>query len=148
MQKQTCVVLPLPPPMRSSPRTVSLAPVNAMVMLGVIACLCFSAGEGLRLTPLPALRLEQVGPSGLRTPVSLASGDARHLSGPLDLPAKSQIQKRGKRDTHDSECPPAPGYFGDFRVNPIRPSNANDQVAHTSRLLDTHAPDRAPPFVS
>ena len=62
----------------------------------IIGSLCFSVGEGLRLTPFPIAELSQAQDSS--TVVSVKDS---HVSlsryGPLDVPAQSQ--KRGKRNT-------------------------------------------------
>lgn len=121
--------------------------MRAIIVIGVIACLCFSAGEGLRLTPLPAFPLNEVRLWGIRTVATLSESTTRHLSGPLDRPAKGQIQKRGNRDTLECECPP-PGCFTDSPFYSTRPSSAEHQVAHASRLSDLRPLGRAPPLVS
>ena len=121
--------------------------MRANVTIGVIACLCFSAGEGLRLTPLPTLSLEEVRLSGIRTVATLSQGTIRHLSGPLDRPAKGQIQKRGNRETLKCEFPPA-GCFTHSPFYSTRLSSADHQVAHASHLSDARPLGRAPPLLS
>jgi hypothetical protein len=79
-----------------------LAPVtNSFVMTAallavIIGSLCFSVGEGMRLTPFPVTALSQIEDASTafsvkETNVSLSK------YGPLDVPAQSQ--KRGKRNT-------------------------------------------------
>ena len=121
--------------------------VRAVCAVGVTACLCFSAGEGLRLTPLPAPQLNEVSSSGLRAAATLSPGTTRHLSGPLDLPAKGQVQKRGKRQTLDCECPPQ-GDAGEVPFRPLRHLGAGNRGVRESRLPEAHPPGRAPPLTS
>lgn len=68
--------------------------MTAALLAVVIGSLCFSVGEGMRLTPFPAL--SQI--EGSSTAVSVKETNVS-LSryGPLDVPAQSQ--KRGKRNT-------------------------------------------------
>lgn len=133
--------------MRSTRRTVLTPFVRAFYAVGVVACLCFSAGEGLRLTPLPAPQPEESSSPGLHVRAALSRGDARHLSGPLDLPAKGQVQKRTKRETPDCECPPSGG-VGELPLYPARHSTAGRLAAHASRPSDERPPGRAPPPAS
>lgn len=65
--------------------------MTSVMLIVVIAALCFSVGEGLRLTPFP-LALEAID-----TQSNLKASDqiSNHKYGPLDVPA--QHQKRNKR---------------------------------------------------
>ena len=70
--------------------------MTAALLAVIVGSLCFSAGEGLRLTPFPLTALSQVDDSGTVADV----GDTSSLLakyGPLDVPA----QKRGKRSSSD-----------------------------------------------
>lgn len=134
-------------PMRSCGRTIWTSLMRATVVIGVIACLCFSAGEGLRLTPLPTLPLEEDHLSAIRPLATLSQGATRHLSGPLDRPAKGQIQKRGNRQTLECEGPP-PDCFTDSPFCSTTPSSVDHQIAHTSRVSDARPLGRAPPLIS
>ena len=70
--------------------------MTAGLLAVIVGSLCFSVGEGLRLTPFPVGELSQS--SNSSTVVSVKDS---HVSlskyGPLDVPA--QNQKRGKRNT-------------------------------------------------
>lgn len=70
--------------------------MTAGLLAVIVGSLCFSVGEGLRLTPFPIAELSQSQDSS--TVVSVKDS---HVSlskyGPLDVPAQSQ--KRGKRNT-------------------------------------------------
>lgn len=72
--------------------------MTAALLAVIIGSLCFSVGEGMRLTPFPTTALSQNDDSGTVINVKDA-----HFSlakyGPLDVPAQSQ--KRGKRNTLD-----------------------------------------------
>src|SRR5262249_6156706 len=63
----------------------------------IVGSLCFSVGEGLRLTLFPVSNLLQIEePNGFSV-ANDAGGISRSTYGPLDVP--SQIQKRSKRQT-------------------------------------------------
>ena len=73
--------------------------MTAALLAMVISSLCFSVGEGMRLTPFPAPSLAPVYDSS----ELIDAGTINELSvakyGPLDVPA--QTQKRGKRQALD-----------------------------------------------
>ncbi|HEX5886631.1 MAG TPA: hypothetical protein VFY67_18965 [Pyrinomonadaceae bacterium] len=70
--------------------------MTAGLLAVIVGSLCFSVGEGLRLTPFPIAALSQTQDSS-----TVVSVKETHVSlskyGPLDVPAPSQ--KRGKRNT-------------------------------------------------
>lgn len=70
--------------------------ITAALLAVIVGSLCFSVGEGLRLTPFPQTALSQTQDSS--TVVNIKDS---HVSlskyGPLDVPA--QTQKRGKRNS-------------------------------------------------
>ena len=78
------------------------SPVMSSVLSAVIlGALCFSIGEGLRLTPFPVSALAKT-----ETPhLSAASEICASQYGPLDVPA--QNQKRSKRQVPDLAGPAA-----------------------------------------
>jgi hypothetical protein len=117
--------------------------VRAVLVVGVIACLCFSAGEGLRLTPLPA---EDVA-SNLLAEATLSRGASLNRTGPLDMPAQGQAQKRGKRQTLECECPPAGGPR-EISFQPLRHAGVERLVVRASRLSISQPSGRAPPLTS
>jgi hypothetical protein len=75
---------------------------RALVAAGVVACLLFSVGEGLRLTPPPVSALAEAAeaPHGFDRP----RPERLNKQNPLDVPA--QAQKRGKRAAVEFGCPP------------------------------------------
>ena len=63
---------------------------NIVVAFCVVACLCFSIGEGLRLTPFPvalASQTEQIKAFD-------ESVDSLRRYGPLDVPARAQSRNK------------------------------------------------------
>src|SRR5687768_17804468 len=65
---------------------------NAIVSLSVVACLCFSIGEGLRLTPFPVSVVSEIEAFD-------DTSNSLHRYGPLDVPARAQ--SRNKRQVVD-----------------------------------------------
>jgi hypothetical protein len=133
--------------MESNRRTVLTPLVRAVLVTGVIACLCFSAGEGLRLTPLPAPPPPEVAASDLQANATLSRGTSLNRTGPLDMPAQGQAQKRGKRQTLECACPPA-GDAREVTFQPVRFSGAARQIVRASRLSVSKPSGRAPPPAS
>lgn len=82
--------------MKSLSRVTNSFVMTAALLAVIIGSLCFSVGEGLRLTPFPVTTLSQTEDSGTVTNVK-DSGVSLSKYGPLDVPAQSQ--KRGKRST-------------------------------------------------
>ena len=72
----------------------------------IIGSLCFSVGEGLRLTPFPNSVLTRVNDAGPVVEVEQQGSGSLSKYGPLDVPA--QNQKRGKRNTVDLAAGPRP----------------------------------------
>lgn len=70
--------------------------MTAALLAVIIGSLCFSVGEGLRLTPFPSAAVSQTQDSSTVVNVNEA-GVSLSKYGPLDVPA--QGQKRGKRNT-------------------------------------------------
>lgn len=133
--------------MNSSGRTVRETWARAVLVVGVVACLCFSAGEGLRLTPLPSLPPVEVGPTELQASVTLARAAHLNRTGPLDVPAQGQAQKRGKRQAPECECPPSVN-ARELPFQQSTPSGTDGQPVRASRLLVARPPGRAPPHAS
>lgn len=81
--------------MKSFSRVTNSFVMTAALLAVIIGSLCFSVGEGLRLTPFPITALSQTEDAGT---VVNAKDSSVSLSkyGPLDVPAQSQ--KRGKRN--------------------------------------------------
>jgi hypothetical protein len=83
--------------MKSFSRVTKSFVMTAGLLAVIVGSLCFSVGEGMRLTPFPVARsLSQTQDSF--TVVSVKETNVSLSKyGPLDVPAQSQ--KRGKRNT-------------------------------------------------
>ena len=75
--------------------------MSSVLSAVILGALCFSVGEGLRLTPFPVSALVQTEASHL----SAASETSLSQYGPLDIPA--QNQKRSKRQVLNLAGPAA-----------------------------------------
>lgn len=118
--------------------------MRMILLIGVVASLCFSAGEGLRLTPIPVSAMAGVVAPDTRLNIAASRGASLHKYGPLDKPSQVQVQKRGKRQSLDCQCPPS--------QNARQPNNDLLQVpgdrapvGFTSTLPLSEPADRAPP---
>ena len=118
--------------------------MRAILLIGVIASLCFSAGEGLRLAPFPVSPQAGAAAPDARLNAAASRGTSLYKYGPLDKPSQAQAQKRGKRQSTDGECPPA--------QNTHKPNNDRLQdlgvrapVSFTPTLPISEPADRAPP---
>lgn len=72
--------------------------MTAALLAVIVTSLCFSVGEGLRLTPFPVTALSQTEDFSPAIDVR-DTGVSLSKHGPLDVPTQSQ--KRGKRNTVD-----------------------------------------------
>ncbi len=119
--------------------------VRQFILIGVIACLCFSVGEGLRLTPFPTSTHTESIVLKRSVGVIIAKQNPLWIHGPLDVPAR--IQKRDQGQVVD---------YGSPQIL------SNREVAlYHGRLLSSYKPipiisspfgsvttGRAPPFLS
>lgn len=120
--------------MNAPSRAVSSRIMPSIVLIAVIASLCFSIGEGLRLTPFPVS-------ASTAKPVEQLS---KHKYGPLDVP--TQHSKRTKRQAEPL----------DFLIAPVTRevapaltfSTVIEQHEVASVLVVSQFAGRAPPFVS
>lgn len=133
--------------MNSAGQTIWAALVRTFCVIGVVACLCFSEGEGLRLTPLPALPLEEINSSTPLVDATISGGTSEYLGGPLDRPAQVQAQKPGKRQLLDCECPPNSG-TGETYFHTLQFVATTDLRDHVSHFPEAQPPSRAPPLLS
>lgn len=79
----------------------------SVVLIGVIASLCFSVGEGLRLSPFPISILTSADTANVLLGAEISDQILLHRYGPLDVP--TQTQKRNKRQVVHFACPPTVG---------------------------------------
>jgi hypothetical protein len=118
--------------------------VRTILLTGVVASLCFSVGEGLRLTPLPVSASAGAAAPDARLNVAASRGTSLHKYGPLDKPSQTHVQKRGKRLSLDCECPPAQNTRKPDD-NLLQVPGAPGPVGLTSTLHISEPADRAPP---
>ena len=114
--------------------------MSSVLSVVVLGALCFSVGEGLRLTPFPVSNLAQTeGPH-----LSVTSGISLSHYGPLDVPA--QNQKRSKRQALDLA---GPAVVAGARYAAPEPSSLLDSESTDlfSVLSVTRPAGRAPPFL-
>ena len=118
---------------------------RAILLIGALAALCFSVGEGLRLTPFPApSRPEAAAPDG-RPEVAELRAAQPHEYGPLDKP--TQFQQYGKRKAQDDQCPPSQ-VIRKPAAYPPHCLVAQPRVALTSGPPVERAAGRAPPHTA
>lgn len=115
-----------------------------ILMIGVLAGLCFSVGEGLRLTPFPVLPQAGVAAPDTRFNVAASRGASLHKYGPMDKPSQGHVQKRGKRQSPDCECPPAQ-HTRKPNNDLLQSPGARAPIGFTSALPISEPADRAPP---
>ena len=112
---------------------------SSALLAVIVGSLCFSVGEGLRLTPFPASTVIEPQEVSLTNPAL-----AKKLSqyGPLDVPAPSQ--KRSKRQVLDVAGPSASG----TQVMPaVLSSVSEDEIINAVSVRFVSRPaGRAPPF--
>jgi hypothetical protein len=116
---------------------------RVFLLICIIAALCFSAGEGLRLTPFPAGNVAGI----TLQDGQLDNNGTRETSptkyGPIDLPKRTQA--RSKHKVFDVDCLSAP-----LAVNPssrfCNVLTVGDATTVASLQLISRVRDRAPPF--
>lgn len=123
--------------MRQFARIVSSPRWSAVWMAVIVGSLCFSVGEGLRLTPFLVTASPQVEETN-----GLTAALAKY--GPLDVP--SLVQKRSKRQATDFACqtPVASSESASF----LRHYAADESVHLRSTRSVSRSAGRAPPFAS
>jgi hypothetical protein len=122
--------------MKKFSRAISSRLMSWTVSAVIIGSLCFSVGEGLRLSPFPV--------SSLSENVNATEKTSLSQYGPLNVPA--QPQKRSKRQAVDLACPES---SGDRKpVISFSYLLENDPVDAGSLLFVPRSPGRAPPFLS
>ena len=127
--------------MRQFARIASPSRWSALCMALIIGALCFSVGEGLRLTPFPVSQVKEYKDL---TSGNEAAGSLLAKYGPIVAP--SSVQKRSKRQTTDFVCATL---AADKRVIMLMRHYAADESRPlaSSRFFSRSA-GRAPPLVS
>ena len=127
--------------MRQFARSARTPRWSAVLMAVIVGSLCFSVGEGLRLTPFP---VSQVTETKDLSSADEAGGSSLAKYGPLDVP--SPVQKRSKRQTTDfaldSAAPVSP------LVSFTRHYAPDDSSPLSSSRTVSGSAGRAPPRVS
>lgn len=124
--------------MKKFSHTISNRIVSTAVMAVIVGALCFSVGEGLRLTPFPQKQQD----AGVTVSNTFAEVSLQY--GPLDVPARAQ--KRSKRYAADCAAPNPPAMRDVVTVSSSLEDTAAINVA--SILFVARPTGRAPPFVS
>ena len=118
--------------------------MTATLLAVIIGSLCFSVGEGLRLTPFPNPIFSSTQDAGDRD----STGTIREVTvakyGPLDVPA--QTQKRAKRQTLDLAADSLTSTRTFFKTA-VRSFTLEAHTAHTLSFIAPNS-GRAPPFQS
>jgi hypothetical protein len=128
--------------MKKFSRAIGSRLMSSVLLAVVVGSLCFSVGEGLRLTPFPVTTPAQAEPH-----LSINSApDKASLSqyGPLDVPA--QTQKRSKRQLIDFAGPIDAGTRNVLpELSSLLEYESTDVACD---LFVTRPAGRAPPFLS
>jgi hypothetical protein len=123
--------------------------VRLVILTAVIASLCFSVGEGLRLTPFYPPSVARVEATNLQLDTKGSHDIAFYKPslykyGPLDVP--TQTQKRSKRQAVDFACPPS---ARTREIPTCRISSPEHEPFHiVSVVFVSPQAGRAPPSVS
>ena len=106
---------------------------TAIISIGIVACLCFSIGEGLRLTPFPVAVFTEA--QGFNE-----TDNSLQRYGPLDVPARAQSRNKRQVVDYAFSVPPRP-------LHPQRIIPPNYRATLDVRAIYTGAPPigRAPP---
>lgn len=130
--------------MNSSCRSVNSRAMASIILIVVVASLCFSVGEGLRLTPFPIAVLTGVeaGEASLTTEASCQA--STHKYGPLDVPSPNQ--NRNKRQAAPLDFLPAANSCA--IPDAVKFSVAREPSEIVSVLVMFQSAGRAPPVIS
>jgi hypothetical protein len=125
-------------------RVTNSVVITATLVAVIIGSLCFSAGEGLRLTPFPSATLSFAEHSDDLNDVGTINEVTVAKYGPLDIP--TQQQKRTKRQSLDLVAASLTSSRAIVTTNIRR---VTQEVDHTNSFafIAPHS-GRAPPFQS
>jgi hypothetical protein len=135
-------ILVLSPSMMSAKSGATSCFVSTTVLVGVIACLCFSVGEGLRLRPFPVSALAESEATNTQLNASASHENSLYKYGPLDVPTR--VQKRGKRQVMDYGNAPSQN-SRELIVQQVPLSSADKPAGIVSLSFESHFSGRAPP---
>jgi hypothetical protein len=111
-------------------------------LVGIIACLCFSVGEGLRLRPFPVSALAESRVTNTQINATTSYETSLYKYGPLDVPTR--MQKRGKRQVVDYGNAPSQN-SRELTVQQVLLSSADEPAGVVSLSFESHLSGRAPP---
>lgn len=130
--------------MKKFARAIRFQIMPPAILVVIIASLCFSVGEGLRLTPFPISAITRVEGPNVLLDAGLSHETSPHKYGPLDVP--TQTQKRNKRQAIHFVCLPT---GVDRELPTFLCCSSDDEPTHVVSVLFVSRPaGRAPPFVS
>lgn len=113
-------------------------------MVVLIACLCISTSEGLRLAPFPIFELSEVEVTKKQLRSS-ASNEISNKYNPTTMPTRPM--KRGKQQVLDIDNQPSESTRR-LAFHPVFLPVTEEVAGVVSPILSTAIPSRAPPFVS
>jgi hypothetical protein len=123
---------------------VSRINMTLVILIVVIGSLCFSVGEGLRLTPFPISDLIGIEASTTSETAKASDQISNYKYGPLDVP--TQNQKRNKRQAVLFDSPPA-SHTCEIPTS-LHSSATHEPFDIVSVLMVSPSAGRAPPLVS
>lgn len=138
-----CILLLLLRFMIITERTNKPGFVRTIILSGIIGCLCFSVGEGLRLTPFPVSALPEEEATNTHRRATGSSGTSLHKYGPLDVPTR--VQNRGKRQVDYGNPPSESGRV--LTVRQVLLPETGEPMGLVSLLFGSYSTGRAPPFI-
>lgn len=118
--------------------------MTATLLAVIIGSLCFSVGEGLRLTPFPNPTISSSQDAGDLSNIGTIGEATIVKYGPLDVPA--QTQKRGKRQSLDLAADSLTNTQTIF-TTVVRLSTEEPLNSHSLPRIAPHS-GRAPPVQS
>jgi hypothetical protein len=135
--------------MKEFSNTTRSQAIPLFTLIVIIASLCFSMGEGLRLTPFPFTSVVPVKQTRVQldaeaSPDSPLYNASIYKYGPLSVP--TQIQKRSKRQGVDFACVTS---AGSREVSTYVSFSFDDEPFHGVSVAFVSRPaGRAPPYIS
>lgn len=119
--------------------------VCRIALVCVIASLCFSVGEGLRLTPFPVTTLSGAEANNSQLNLGATRGKSQNAYGPVAMPMR--VQQRGKCQIVEFGTPPAQD-SRELIAHQVLLRNRGESANFDSTLFRSPSTGRAPPFVS
>jgi len=116
--------------------------VRQIIMVGLIACLCISTSEGLRLAPFPSFELIEIE----TTKKQLRSNNSHEITNkynPTTVPTRPM--RRSKQHVVHYESLPSQN-TGKLAVQPVFMPVTGAATDFVSPLLSLSIPSRAPPL--